>query len=847
MNNYKYQLFILYLIISLIDNAYAASRTSAAGTKFGDLEYINLFKIPSDYISSIESPGSSTAAIKKALDENPDTYWLSPEVGTKVRDPQTGTTYNPLQTLEVTVTFTKKVFIKSFIYQAWSLGSIQGIGYPDELNVYYALGNDNFILADNIRSYVTGDKVAFTFLKIIECTKIRLEWKKIHESTTYNKKASAKIITFLYPETDYLSHAIVYAFDKSDYKQMTLSSSYKNFKKAEELTKGLKQYGYNEDMNDHVNRIVSIINGALKYDPRREFSTRTDDGMVHILQRGDIENHARQYLKMKWVGTNRQSMGIYGRAKEKLTIYVKAEKSTDPLPKIICTQYIGGYYGWLSNANTLKVGKQTISVDDFKLADNLQVPTYPGGPLYVVNPYEYKEQGEVNIYIEGGEVFPTYRIGENFDEYKEKLLKCIELNKLDPTKYFDITELIGIREMITVKASTAYDMYTRKGSITPDLNLRRWDNFLKTLFIFDGVQFGPDQQYYHKLNRYINIHFRYSQPYGGGYAYYQHVGIFGEDWIEKGLNFDMNEIGWGFVHETGHMMEITEREYTEISNNVLSKYYDSFLSGANNWGLDLQKYKIQYLTKDEDDNKLRGCDLYNNNENCQGFLKNTKWNYLIWWDLESIHHGYWGKLENMYRYNNTFPSGITREEKLVYFSSIIFKMDLSYYFSRWGLTFHNSNNVFDEKSTSADFRTLMNALITEGKIDMRAPQKKFWYLDNAHYNLNNNVKGCYADQNRYIIDIPKIIKQENKYILTLPDTGCPDHLGFEIYETYKLIGFTYDHTFTDETKYDADYLPKYRIKAFDRKLETSRISNYRSYTNSIEIKLMNINNHLFDQ
>jgi hypothetical protein len=46
---------------------------------------------------------------------------------------------------------------------------------------------------------------------------------------------------------------------------------------------------------------------------------------------------------MAYAGTNRQSMGIYGRSNEKINFYVKASKSTDPLPKIRFAQYIGSW------------------------------------------------------------------------------------------------------------------------------------------------------------------------------------------------------------------------------------------------------------------------------------------------------------------------------------------------------------------------------------------------------------------------------------------------------------------------------------------------------------------------
>ena len=70
----------------------------------------------------------------------------------------------------------------------------------------------------------------------------------------------------------------------------------------------------------------------------------------------------------------------------------------------------------------------------------------------------------------------------------------------------------------------------------------------------------------------------------------------------------------------------------------------------------------------------------------------------------------------MYRYNNTLPSEISKEEKMVYFSSLIIKLDLGYYFSRWGLTLSSGKNIFDEKNVSSKYKELMNSAISKGLI-----------------------------------------------------------------------------------------------------------------------------------
>ena len=136
------------------------------------------------------------------------------------------------------------------------------------------------------------------------------------------------------------------------------------------------------------------------------------------------------------------------------------------------------------------------------------------------------------------------------------------MNKKNNKTYFDITELYGIRTMITVKASSAYNIYSNKKiKISPQNKLTSWDNFIKKLLIFDGVQFLNNEPYYDIRNDYINVHFRYSQQKGKAYAfaYHQYIGLCKEDSINLLLNFDIKTVGWAFPHEIGHTLDIPER------------------------------------------------------------------------------------------------------------------------------------------------------------------------------------------------------------------------------------------------------------------------------------------------
>ena len=212
-----------------------------------------------------------------------------------------------------------------------------------------------------------------------------------------------------------------------------------------------------------MSRISDIYRGILVYDQKREFSTDATNKINFIKRIGDIENYTKKTLKMIWVGTNRQGTGIYAQSNETIIIYVKSENDNDLLPKIQFSQYIGTSRNWLSSSKkNLKIGKNIFNADDFKIPKNFSILTYPGGPIYLSNPYDSSQQGIINIYIEGGVVFPTFNLNGNSTVYIENLSKWIDLVKMDNKKYPDITEFYSKKLMLTVKASDAYEIYSKK-------------------------------------------------------------------------------------------------------------------------------------------------------------------------------------------------------------------------------------------------------------------------------------------------------------------------------------------------------------------------------------------------
>ena len=138
--------------------------------------------------------------------------------------------------------------------------------------------------------------------------------------------------------------------------------------------------------------------------------------------------------------------------------------------------------------------------------------------------------------------------------------------------------------------------------------------------------------------------------------------------------------------------------------------------------------------------------------------------------------------------------------------------------------------IFSESKASAEYKRIMQSAKTKGLIDPNAPKKKYWYLDLKEYPfITEKGVGCFEDKSEFNIQITKITHpKENQYVLTLPSIKCAGFLGFEVYESNKLLGFTFNNTFTDYSTYINGYKPKYKVIGYDRLLETSNPSPYKS-------------------
>lgn len=163
---------------------------------------------------------------------------------------------------------------------------------------------------------------------------------------------------------------------------------------------------------------------------------------------------------------------------------------------------------------------------------------------------------------------------------------------------------------------------------------------------------------------------------------------------------------------------------------------------------------------------------------------------------------------------------MSKNEIMVYFSSLILGFDAGYYFERYGLAI--SNDIpYNNSETSIKYKGAKEKLINEGKIANKTIIKKFWYSDNEQYNHSLlNWTNCYKNKDEYDIKINNITKDNStsNFNISLPFIDCKGHLGFEIIENEIVIGFTNKLYYIDKIKYPENYIPRYKSAAYDRQL-----------------------------
>ena len=262
----------------------------------------------------------------------------------------------------------------------------------------------------------TSNKVVFEFPEVT-CKEILFEWADI-EVGYY---ASACEFIILFPENKYINDLLYNVYDPNDYKCLTLNNKYKDIIAIEEIIDKIQEfYDFSKNIQKIVEKIKNIINGKLKYEPKREFTTNQNSKINVIKQFGDVRRYSREILKMEKGSTDKQPTGIFGLKNEIITIYVDS-KDNNLLPSIQFSQFRSHSTSWISSAKSLKKGRNVLKFNEFDVS-SFKIETISGGPIYIINEYTSSEQSQdIKIYIEGGKLFPLFRVNEDEVNFKKIL------------------------------------------------------------------------------------------------------------------------------------------------------------------------------------------------------------------------------------------------------------------------------------------------------------------------------------------------------------------------------------------------------------------------------------------
>ena len=313
---------------------------------------------------------------------------------------------------------------------------------------------------------------------------------------------------------------------------------------------------------------------------------------------------------------------------------------------------------------------------------------------------------------------------------------------------------------------------------------------MEEIFRFHGLDSSDDVHDPKNLKE----HIRLMDPWGYMYAASDHIGV--QENVMTSLH-SASDPGWGVIHEIGHRLDLTQREYTEVTNNMLSMHMNAYYN---------------------DDNLQ---DRINYNYLAQESIKQTPSSYEsrslgdklgMFWQLEMYSPGYWAKLDSLFREEG---SNITDEQSkkdtVVEYSSKVLNENLTNHFEKLGFI------VSDEmKSKLEKEYTTIN--------------KKTWYLNNDSYKYEGN-----GIQENHIAEITNVSHDGN--ITIASNINQNDLLGYEIYKKEEIIGFTTDSKFTD-INIDPTKKVNYSVVAYAHDLsQTKKSSSTSSYKPTLKVNI----------
>lgn len=728
--------------------------------------YNDVFKLARTQIKSITNNGGNypNSSIDKAIDGDMATHW------------ETGRPNSATFTNEVIVQFNESAVLNRVVYAPRVTGA-PGKGFAQEFDIYGSTsdtGSQFTLVTSGEYKGSTGDVIEIQFPST-EFKRIKFVFKKA-------KQDWASAGEFVFYKEDQVRDAVKNLF--TDNTMSAVAPEYNSVAKINELDNAAKAHPLYPMLKESLDLAKKIVNGEVQL----------EGTIITAEQHGNMKKHAVDNLRFG-LGTNNQPTGFAAMPGDQINVYVDVDKnSSDKLPSLVFSQQEGSWSSWARGVQ-LRPGKNTITVPEIATDNNYAHPVTKGGPVYIVNPYTPEEQGEApRIRFEGLQEIPLMTKSTDPEQFKSFLTEYKQQLDADKAahpnvqdrKLIDVVEMVSDRIIFTSTASEAYKQFVTQGR-SPMETLTGYDYWMQKNFDFYGLD-GRSENHDPKL---IRENIRLMQPYGAMYAAGDHTGIQIGTVALMLADFKVTYPGWGLTHEIGHRMAVGEREYGEVTNNMLSMMmsidYDSIdkrIPFEN-----IYKYVIE-------ENKIVMSQ--------QGLSERLG----AFWQLELAHPGYWNELNSLYRERKlSLPNGDnSKQQYLVELSSEVLGQDLSSFFARHGFTVNSE---------------------TKAKVAVYPAPKKLWYLNNTVVNYTGTG---FVDQAATIkTDISmNASAATNTLTFNMDKVYKEDLLGYEVYRDDQLVGFTSTDKFVDQNvDHSVNYT--YKVVAYDKTLNTLTPVEFKAF------------------
>ena len=638
----------------------------------------------------------------------------------------------------------------------------------------------------------------------------------------------------------------------TDYTQTALSGEYDEMSELkafeEEISKGTGYAAAPDLYRKFFDRAEEIVKGNVFFNGGYAFSTLGGETR-QIEQYGDIGDYSTRALKWGFAGCDLMPTGISAGCGDEITVYVEATAGAN-LPTMVLLQNRASLDYYRSADIKLRAGLNTFVFPQMGTSQS----GVQGGTLYLKNPYiagntdsnpyyGKAQRGDVSLYIEGGYNHPIFAKGGDETQFLGYLKEYEETR--EELGRLDFAELETDNALISTTSSSLYVTYVENSgkTISPTENLDLWGEYMRANLEFNGIATTADSpyaRYFDELNTHVRINFRNMASLGGAAAYtYSHIISYYDQnyWFANFYDFidtvhyedgkkrpiNTREI-FDLSHEIGHMLDTQGRIYSETTNNMNATYVFLRVAGqrVSSWqpySKSLEKLSSDYAL-DYTGYKDGGI-LYTGGTH-NGY---TDHNYMVWWYLETMFPGYWGRLANFYRYDN-FATALKQgyydnqtTEKMVLYSSIATGVDLRDYFERWGVylnaggsTVPEREYAFKKNSASSAFNSYFNAAIADGRIaeNVFTP---YWIADYEEFDFVREQGYNAGEEKPYAGKTPEIAevrKSGASHTVLIGASDDPDFYGYFVLSApaeegdYRLAGFTRAAYFDDVYDYGAD-------------------------------------------